>query len=75
MTNNIKEVTMYETEDGQVFESEEEARVGANKLAFIDWYEETGTLGDVYHEVEGDVLLEWLIENKDKVLGIYGDLK
>lgn len=52
MTNNIKEVVMYETEDGQVFKSEEEAQVGANKLAFANWYEENGTLGDVYHEVE-----------------------
>lgn len=35
MTNNIKQVTMYETEDGQVFKSEEEARVHEVKVIFL----------------------------------------
>ena len=75
MTNNIKEVKMWETEDGEVFRSEKEARVGTAKIAFINWYESSDYLGDTYHELAGDVVLTWLIENKEKVLSVYGDLK
>lgn len=38
MTNNIKEVTMYETEDGQVFKSEEEASNSIKLDEMREWY-------------------------------------
>lgn len=70
MTNNIREVTMYETEDGQVFKSEEEARINALRSELEMWYNnDTDDLLYVSSRGTPDFedIVKWLQLHWDKV--------
>jgi hypothetical protein len=64
----IKQVTKFETEGGQVFNTEKEAEAYEAEISFIRWYDNHNKLHGNTESVDFEDVVKWLKENKEKVL-------
>lgn len=70
MIKPIKTVTAYETADGQVFDTLEQAQEWQASLEFVDWYRHGNELYDSGDVMPDTTVLEWLLDNRTAVLAL-----
>ena len=67
----MKKVTKFESDDGTLFDTEQEALAHDKLEALREWYEENKIYG--YYQgcrIDWSEFLEWLIYNKEKMRDI-----
>jgi len=64
----IKQVTKYQTGDGQVFDTEKEAEAHEAEISFAQWYKNCNKLYGNTEVVYSEDIIEWLKENREKIL-------
>ena len=74
MSASIREVPAFESTDGKLFHSKEEAESHNRRLAFGRWYKEGVRTSESFSlRVGHDILFKWLEENFSALQGIFGD--
>ncbi len=74
VNNRIEKVETFKTSDGKIFEDEFEACLHQEKLNFKEWYEVNKPSGNYAGSyVEADDMVEWLMDNAEKVRNLIGD--
>lgn len=67
----MKEKRIFEADDGTIFSSMKEVLDYEKILTIKDWYENNKIYGSFEGcKIEWEDLLDWLDENKDKVLAL-----
>ena len=65
----MKKVTKYESNDGSLFATEEEAQLKDKIDSFKDWYNENRLYGSSEGcKIDWEDFVEWLIEHKDTIM-------
>lgn len=71
----MKKVTKYEANDGTICDTEDQALARDDLIDLEQWYEDNKLYGGpVGCRIDWDDLLEWLQENKAKVIKILAAL-
>ena len=71
MINPIKTVTAYETADGQVFDTLEQAQEWHTQIEFLYYYCHGNELRDIGRDiVPAEDVLAWLMDNRAAVLAL-----
>ena len=65
----MKKVTKYESNDGSLFATEEEAQLKDKIDSFKEWYDENKLYGSSEGcKIEWEDFVEWLMEHKDTIM-------
>ena len=67
--NQVTQVLAWKTEDGQLFNSTQEANAHAAKLNFVHWYSSYNGLREIHGAViDGHEVADWLTDNRAAIL-------
>lgn len=64
----IKEVKMFKTDDGMLFETEGSAKAHEAEISFVRWYNTQNKLCGNREAIYAEHVVRWLKEHQEKVL-------
>jgi len=77
----MKEITMYESEDGEVFSTKYQVRIHEIELLFIAHYHDANRLYlydsrfTVKSDYDVESIMKWLDENKAEIMDLFKNLE
>lgn len=64
----MKKITCFETSDGKIFQTKDQALTNKAKIDFEQWYENNKLYGRYSERVDAIDVMTWLVENKSEVM-------